>query len=65
MKTKTFTLQMTDEQHNLLKVLAKSKNFTMSGYLLELLYEKSDQLWLLDDFDLIISGIGRGDLLDG
>jgi hypothetical protein len=65
MKDKTFTLKMTAEQHNLLKLLAKNKNFTMSNYLLELLYKESDRLWSLDDFDLIIAGIGRSDLLDG
>ena len=66
MKTKSFTLQMTDQQHNLLKLLAKHKCFTMSGYLLELLYQESDRLWSMDYFDLMIwKGVARGDLLDG
>lgn len=66
MKEKRFNLMMTQEQHNLLKLLAKHKCFTMSGYLLELLYNESDRLWAMDDFDLMIyKGVARGDLLDG
>jgi len=65
MKDKRFEMRMNEKQFNLLRVLAKSKNFTMSNYMLEFLYKESDRLHELDEFDLIVLGISRDELLDG
>jgi uncharacterized protein (DUF1778 family) len=65
MKDKRFEMRMNEKQFNLLHKLAKSKNFTMSNYMLEFLYKESDRLHQLDEFDLIVIGISRDELLDG
>jgi hypothetical protein len=65
MKDKVFNMRMNEKQFNLLHVLAKSKNFTMSNYMLEFLYKESDRLHLLEDSDLIVLGVSRDELLDG
>ena len=65
MKDKRVEIRMTEQQRNLLRLLAKSKGWTMSAYMLEFLYKESDRLHQLDEFDLIVTGISRDELLDG
>jgi FkbM family methyltransferase len=50
MKDKVFNMRMNQKQFNLLRILAKSKNFTMSNYMLEFLYKETNHDYTIGVF---------------